>query len=372
MSGSPPQPLTVDYAGSRVARVVACAPACRPPSRNDRSACRAPLPARRARGLVEQRRRGAPSCGTKRGDVVAAGPASRRARRTLAARDPGAGRWAWTIGPGQRGRVALRGRCTRVDARPSRTSTAGRRRRSRRSACRHRQRLERRQRRALPQRRKHAEVERGQRRARRPARSRGSANRSPRPSACACAFEAGAQRALADEHEPGLRPLAAMTSRAASTRTRCPSSRAAASPCRQRTRPGASAELVPRARAISAGAADRLNSSSGTPQDRRPSLSLGRHLRAPRSRSPRCSSRPRSRCRCAAPAAGRRPAGTTACRSGWRARAGSSAGRAITPGEPPERRRAVAVQVQDVDLLAIDHLQQRRSASPDRTSTRCR
>ena len=30
------------------------------------------------------------------------------------------------------------------------------------------------------------------------------------------------------------------------------------------------------------------------------------------------------------------------------------------PGDPPERRRAVAVKVQDVDLLAIDHLQQRR------------
>ena len=93
----------------------------------------------------------------------------------------------------------------------------------------HRQRLEHRQRRALPERRKHAEVERRDDARRRRARSRRSTNRSPRPSACACASSASRSGPSPTRKNRASRPRVEDQSRAAVDQdTSCPSTRAAA------------------------------------------------------------------------------------------------------------------------------------------------
>ena len=232
-----------------------------------------------------------------------------------------------------------------------------------------RQRFEHGQRRALPQRRKHAQVERGEHlrdvasRSRRTRTDRRGRARAPAPRAARAASpsptrknaDVGCRRDEAARPRPGTRCLST-----ACSRVTVPMANRRPARCR----------ALPRGRAISSARARPAEL-----LERRAEIDdldlLGRHSRAPRHEV------------------------RGALRHGERdvgVRLQQPIGDFLEPGrvgevrvlvqdrrqpphrprQPAERRRAVAVQVQDVDLLPVDDLEQRRAASPDRTCDRCR
>ena len=195
-------------------------------------------------------------------------------------------------------------------------------------------------------------------------------NRSPRPSARACASRSGQQRAFADQQEARLRPFARRLAPPRPPGTSCPSIRAAGSPCRSRSRPAAGRARPARRRSRPAapGAAELL--------ERRAEVHdlhlLGTHEPGP-------------------PITNSAVLFETAMRDVGR-RLEQPIGDLLIPrrvGEvgvlvenrrdpaprrrqPAERRGAVSVQMEDVDLLAIDDLRAAPAASTDRICDLCR